>query len=184
MDIVRRVVVDQLGGDLSMTSTPHVGTTFTLRVPLTLFILDTFTLECMGERFVVPVSNVDEIFEIEHDRVRYAPSSRTGRRAPAMVERRGQVMPLFELADALGMPSRDARSRQAVLVRRAGEAFAFGLDRVAGQQESVVRPLVDPLVQVKGISGATDLGDGRPTLVLDLVALGASATSLYGTRAA
>ena len=82
------------------------------------------------------------------------------------------------------MPSRDARSRQAVLVRRAGEAFAFGLDRVAGQQESVVRPLVDPLVQVKGISGATDLGDGRPTLVLDLVALGAAASSLYGTRAA
>ncbi|HVR20491.1 MAG TPA: ATP-binding protein, partial [Polyangiaceae bacterium] len=147
MDIVRRVVVDQLGGELSMTTTPHVGTTFTLRVPLTLFILDTFTLECSSERFVVPVSNVDEIFEVDHDRVRRAPSSQVGRRAPSVIERRGEVMPLFELAETLGMPSRDARSRQAVLVRRAGEAFAFGLDRVAGQQESVVRPLVDPLVQ-------------------------------------
>ena len=78
MDIVRRVVVDQLGGELSMTTTPHVGTTFTLRVPLTLFIVDTFTLECMSERFVVPVSNVDEIFEVDHDRVRRAPSSQVG----------------------------------------------------------------------------------------------------------
>lgn len=52
--------------------------------------------------------------------------------------------------------------------------MAFGIDRVQGQQEAVVRPLTDPLVQMPGIAGATDLGDGRPTLVLDLVALGAT----------
>jgi two-component system chemotaxis sensor kinase CheA len=183
MDIVRRVVKDQLGGDLSMATSPGVGTIFLLRVPLTLSIVDTFTLECLGERFVVPVSNVDEIFEVDASHVRRAPSE-AGRPSPVIVERRGEVIPLFDLAGTLGMRERDARARQAVLVRRAGESFAFGLDRVVGQQESVVRPLVDPLVQIRGVAGATDLGDGRPTLVLDLVALGASASTFYGTRAA
>jgi len=51
---------------------------------------------------------------------------------------------------------------------------AFGVDRLLGQQEVVIRPVNDPLIRVPGISGATDLGDGRPTLVLDLVALSAS----------
>ncbi len=50
--------------------------------------------------------------------------------------------------------------------------MGFALDRVIGQQEAVVRPLIDPFVQVPGVAGATDLGDGKPTLVLDLVALG------------
>ncbi|HEX6273838.1 MAG TPA: chemotaxis protein CheW [Polyangiaceae bacterium] len=183
MDIVRRVVEEQLGGDLSMATSAGVGTIFMLRVPLTLSIVDTLTLECLGARFVVPVSNVDEIFEVEQARVRRAPSQ-AGRPSPSVVERRGEIMPLFDLAGTLGMRDRDEQARHAVLVRRAGDAFAFGLDRVAGQQESVVRPLLDPLVQIRGVTGATDLGDGRPTLVLDLVALGAAAATLYGTRAA
>lgn len=63
-------------------------------------------------------------------------------------------------------------ARHAVVVRRSEqEAVAFAIDRVLGQQEAVVRPLSDPLVAVNGVSGSTDLGDGQPTLVLDLVAL-------------
>jgi two-component system chemotaxis sensor kinase CheA len=56
-------------------------------------------------------------------------------------------------------------------VRRNGEPFAFAVDRMLGQQEIVVRPLEDPLVRVGGITGTTDLGDGKPTLVLDLPGL-------------
>jgi two-component system chemotaxis sensor kinase CheA len=177
MDIVRRVVVDQLGGDLSMATQPDVGTTFLLRIPLTLSIVDTFTLECSGQRYVVPVSSVDEIFELEPERLRHAPSPSRLRASPVIVERRGEVMPLFDLAGTLGLRAGGAPPRQALTVRRSGDAFAFGLDRVTGQQEAVVRPLLDPLVQVKGVTGATDLGDGRPTLVLDLVSLGALAAS-------
>jgi two-component system chemotaxis sensor kinase CheA len=172
MDIVKRVVVDQLGGELSMKTEAGVGTTFTLRVPLTISIVDAFTLECGDERFVVPVSMVEEIFEIDHGRVRYGPSSQAASRARAgVVERRGEAIPLVDLAAALSLRS-GGPARQAVLVRRRGEPIAFGIQRVATQQEAVVRPLVDPLVQAPGVAGATDLGDGKATLVLDLIELG------------
>jgi len=71
-----------------------------------------------------------------------------------------------------------------IIVRRNGEPFAFAVDRMLGQQEVVVRPLEDRLVRVDGISGTTDLGDGRPTLVLDLVALGGKLTAGPGTTRA
>jgi two-component system chemotaxis sensor kinase CheA len=66
-------------------------------------------------------------------------------------------------------------ARKAFVVRRNGELIAFAVDRMIGRQEVVVRAVNDPLVNVPGIAGATDLGDGRPTLVLDLNALGALA---------
>jgi two-component system chemotaxis sensor kinase CheA len=173
MDIVKRIVVDQLGGELSLTTAKGLGTTFTLRVPLTISIVDAFTMDCHRQRFVVPVSIVEEILDIDPDSVRYGPS-RGGELAerPGMIERRGETVPLIDLGSFLGIRTHDRLPRQALVVRRGGEPMAFGLDKVIGQQEAVIRPLIDPLIQVAGISGATDLGDGKPTLVLDLVALG------------
>jgi two-component system chemotaxis sensor kinase CheA len=94
-----------------------------------------------------------------------------------MMERRGEVVPLIDLAAMLGMSADPLASKKALVIRRAGQPVGFVVERVLGQQETVVRPLLDPLVNVRGIAGATDLGDGRPTLVLDLVALAAPAPS-------
>ena len=176
MDIVKRVVVDQLGGELFMTTELGKGTTFILRVPLTIAIVDAFVVECAEHRFIVPVSVVEEIIEIDHEKIRLAPSRRgmNGSAPLGMVQRRSETVPLLDLASLLRLPSIAERPRQALVVRRGGEALAFAVHRVVGQQEAVVRPLVDPLVQVQGISGATDLGNGRPTLVLDLGALSAA----------
>ena len=67
--------------------------------------------------------------------------------------------------------------QKALVIRRNGEAIAFAVDKMLGRQEVVVRPIDDPLARAPGIAGATDLGDGRPTLVLDLVELGARIAS-------
>ena len=175
MDIVRRIVVDQLGGELTMTTEKGVGTTFTMRIPLSISIIDAFTLACDGQAFAVPVAMVEEILEVDPARVTHMPS-RGGGRHHALIQRRGETVPLLDLARTLALPTvaRDASRghRQAVVVRRDAVPMAFELDRVTGQQEAVVRPIIDPLVQVTGISGSTDLGDGKPTLVLDLVSLG------------
>jgi len=175
MEIVKRIVVDQLGGELAMKTEIGKGTTFTLRVPLTISIVDAFTMECHDQRFVVPVSVVDEILEKNGAAVRYGPSGGVDDGARAgVLRRRGETVPLVDLASALRLRTGGAHGRQAMLVRFGGEPIAFGMNRVIGQQEAVVRPLIDPLVQAPGVAGATDLGDGKPTVVLDLVALGAT----------
>jgi two-component system chemotaxis sensor kinase CheA len=184
MDVVKRIAVDELGGELAMRTTPGQGTTFTMRIPLSITIVDALSFTCGGEVFVVPVSMVEEIQELDGARTvrgpdrrqapRGGPDRRRGLRAAEMIERRGEAVPILRLDELLGLPVAPdgAARRKAIFVRRNGEPFAFAVDRMLGQQEVVVRPLVDALVRVDGVSGTTDLGDGRPTLVLDLVALG------------
>jgi len=175
LDIVKRATVDDLGGELSLFTRPGAGTTFTLRVPLSITIVDAFSLTCGPHRFVVPVSVVDELIEIDPARLVRGPApARACTAAPAfMLEHRGAAVPLLPLEAVLGLAPTHEPGRRAILVRRDAEVVAFAVDRLLGQHEVVVRPLGDPLVKVVGISGSTDLGDGVPTLVLDLGALGA-----------
>jgi two-component system chemotaxis sensor kinase CheA len=171
MEIVKRIAVGALGGTLSLETTAQVGTSFTLRIPLTLSIVDSFAFICGSQTFVVPVSMIEEIVELTPAHVFSVPG-KEGRRAPLqMLHRRGETIALLPLAELLAMEGATERPSKALVVRRNHELFAFGVDRVLGQQETVIRPLADPLVSVSGVTGATDLGDGRPTLVLDLVDL-------------
>lgn len=171
MDIVRKVVVDQLGGEVTLETTPGVGTTFALRVPLTISIVDAFAFECGAQRFLVPLSTVDAIVEIDPAALVSPP----GRGGLELLSRRGESLPLVRLDVLFGLADPDAiRTRpKAMIVRREELALAFAFDRMLGQMEIVVRPLTDPLVNMRGIAGAADLGDGQPTLVVDLYALGA-----------
>ncbi|MFY2560950.1 chemotaxis protein CheA [Corallococcus terminator] len=181
MDIVRRIVVEQLGGELRLETRPGEGTTFHLRVPLTITLLDAIIFECAGLRYAVAVGSVEELIEVDAARV-VRPA---GAHGVAMVERRGQAVSLVSLARLLGSASTqavDATPARGLVVRQRGDLVAFGVDRLLGQQEIVLRPLEDPLVRVPGVAGATDLGDGQPTLVLDLNALGAARRPGSGGR--
>jgi two-component system chemotaxis sensor kinase CheA len=171
MDIVKRIVTGDLGGALSLETQPGVGTTFTLRVPLTITIVDAFSFECGGERFVTPIGSVEEIVEIDPAQVVHVPMARGDGRDAKVLRRRGEGLPLFGLSGLFGLKSESSGPGKALIVRRQTQQYAFEVERMLGQQEVVVRPLEDPLVRVTGVSGSTDLGDGKPTLVLDLVAL-------------
>ncbi|MDP2340312.1 MAG: chemotaxis protein CheW [Deltaproteobacteria bacterium] len=172
MDIVRRVVVDELGGEMHMISEPGVGTRFFLIVPLSMTILEVFSFRCAGRTFVVPVSSVEDLAEIEPLRVHRTPGGRGGAR---LFSHRNASIPLFRLSALLRLSDDEGtRGTKAIIVRRNTEVFGFEVDRLIGQQEVVVRPLHDPLVKVVGVAGSTDLGDGQATLVLDLHALAQS----------
>jgi two-component system chemotaxis sensor kinase CheA len=182
MDIVKRIIVDQLGGELRLETRPGAGSTFTLRVPLTITIVDAFVFECASLRYAVAVSAVEEIIEVDAARVVRTPGPSGA--GVSLVERRGAAVPVVSLERLLqvGDGTRDGAGSKAFVVRQRGEPVAFAVDRLLGQQEIVLRPLEDPLVQVAGVAGATDLGDGLPTLVLDLGTLGAARGVGRGAR--
>jgi two-component system, chemotaxis family, sensor kinase CheA len=187
MDIVRKTVVHGLGGSLAVSSVEGQGTAFTLTVPLTVAIVDAFTVRCEGERFAIPVSIVEEIIDLTSERIVRPQADNP--QAARLLARRGETVPLFDLAPSLDVkeidpvadaaddaeqPVVEGRGRHALVIRRGqgGSLVAYGVDRILGQQEIVVRPLVDPLVTSSAaVSGTTDLGDGRATIVLDLIAL-------------
>ncbi len=169
MDIVKRIVTTDLRGEMTLKTVLGQGTTFTLRLPLTLTIVDVFLVECGRERFVVPVSAIEEIIDVEPGKRLRGPLPDS---SPLwLYEWRDQGLTLIELGAALKLPSIAGAATQGLVVRRTGQGFVFVIDRVIGQQEVVVRPIDDPLAQAPGVTGATDLGDGRPALVLDLIAL-------------
>jgi len=176
MDIVRRIAVRDLGGELKISTTPGAGTTFELEVPLTIAIIDVFSFECSKQAFVVPVAAIEEIFELSEHRRIEGPVADPGRLPISICERRGRTVPIIPLGMMLRL-GETAGAHKALVVRRGGEPLAFAVDRMLGRHEVVVRPIEDILARVPGVAGATDLGDGRPTLLLDLVELGASITT-------
>lgn len=187
MDIVRRTV-EMLGGALCLESVPNQGSTFTLRVPVSITVVEVLSFEAGGQVFVAPVAMVEEIVEIDAARVVSPPRPLGDGLKPQLVQRRGEAIPLLPLdhllrPGAAGPGSTDPHAMapepnvpaKALVVQQGRGAVAFGVSRMLGQQEVVVRPLNDALVRVTGITGAADLGDGRPTLVLDLLTLGSVA---------
>jgi two-component system chemotaxis sensor kinase CheA len=176
VDIVRRIV-RELGGELELASAAGRGTTFTIRVPLSITIVDAFAFSSAGQAFVAPVAGIEEILDVEPTSITPTPGA-NGAIGVGLIERRGAAIPVVHLDAAFGLARAAAASpstlpAKALVVLRAGAALAFVVDRMLGQHEVVVRPVEDPLVRVAGVTGSTDLGDGRPTLVLDLSALGA-----------
>ncbi len=178
MDVVRKTTVQELGGELTVSSVHGRGTTFTVRVPLSVTIVDALTFLCGGETFVVPVSAVDDLAELEGDRVVDTPEpGKSGSGHVRLFQHRGAAIPLYPLAAMLGVGANENDRAKVIVTRHGSELVGFQVDRMLGKQEIAVRPLTDPLAVSAGVAGSTDLGDGRPTLVLDLLGLAAHHSS-------
>jgi two-component system chemotaxis sensor kinase CheA len=162
MDVVRRAVED-LGGFLDLTSRAGKGAQFTLRLPLTLAIADVVTVKVGDQTYALPQAVVREIIEVEPREVTVLENNE-------LVRHRGGVLPLLRLGDFFAAP-RPTSAFPALVVGEGAHAVAMAADRALGLREVVVRPLADPLIQVPGVSGATELGDGRAVLILDIIGL-------------
>lgn len=157
-------VVRELGGILAMHSEPGRGTRFMLRLPLTLAIAESFIVSSGDQMFAVPQSFVQEILQMTADQVHRV--NRT-----ELLPYRESVLPLFRLGSLLREePATRLRSYVLVLNSERG-SVGLVVDQVHGQREIVVRSIRDPLVKVPGVAGATELGDGKPILILDAAAL-------------
>ena len=161
MDVVRRAV-EELGGTLDLASRPGRGTRFTVRLPLTLAIADALIVAVGAQTYAAPQTAVREVLLVE-------PGAVTTLENNELLRHHGGVLPLLRLSDLFGTPRPAAPT--ALIVGEGRHAVAVAVDRVLGLREVVVRRLSDPLVQVPGLAGATELGDGRPVLILDPVGL-------------
>jgi two-component system chemotaxis sensor kinase CheA len=159
MDVVRRAI-DALRGSVELASRPGRGTTVTVRLPLTLAIIEGLLVGVGGERYVVPLSLVEECVELTGaDRVRA--------RGRSTVEVRGHLVPYVRLREWFGAGGEPPEIEQVVVVRLEEGRFGFVVDAVIGQHQTVIKPLGRMVRDLEGLSGATILGDGAVALILD-----------------
>jgi two-component system chemotaxis sensor kinase CheA len=163
MDVVRRVV-EEMGGSLSLETTFGRGTRFIIQLPLTLAITDALIVKVAEQRFAVPQAAVREVLYSDSDQSVMIENNE-------LLRYQDGVLPLLRLSDAFGIPVTKRSPFYALVVGEGVHALGLGVENVLGLREVVVRPLTDRLVKVPGIAGATELGDGRVVLILDVAGL-------------
>ncbi|PPK66511.1 chemotaxis protein CheW [Actinokineospora auranticolor] len=183
MDVVR-TNLEAIGGAVDLRSVVGKGTTWRLTIPLTLAIVQALIVESANERYVLPQMSVRELVCVEGQssaRIEYVSG------AP-VCRLRGRLLPLVRLNEALGGPAeRPEENGEAIYIAVLnGEGHEFGLvvDRVLTTEEVVVKPLASHLKDVGCYAGATILGDGRVSLILDVLALARNAHLGSAERAA
>jgi two-component system chemotaxis sensor kinase CheA len=164
LDVVKKNIL-RLNGTIDVQSVPQKGTAFILRLPLTLAIIQVLLVKLDGRRYSIPLSQVYEILDASGHVVKET----TGYR---IVQIRDSVLPLFRLDELLGIRRQDAFGNGILLVVGFGEKrIALLVDDVSEQQDVVIKSLGTHMDRITGISGATILGNGEVSLVLDIAGL-------------
>lgn len=162
MDVVKRNI-ESLRGSIDVQSVEGSGSTFTLRLPLTLAIIEGFSVTSGSETYVIPLESISECLDLPQEYVQ----SETG----GVMSLRGEPLPFVQLGDALGT-GRASSSRQSVIVvQYEGGRAGLAVDELLGESQAIIKPLDRLFRKIPGISGSTILADGRVALILDITTL-------------
>ncbi len=167
MDVVHNEV-KQLGGSITVDTRRGVGTSFIIRLPLTLSISQALMVRVSEQLYAIPLSSVVNILEVPVDQLN---SIQMGRRP--LLNWQDQVYPFMHLAVRLGIQPQPPAGRKVpvLLGRSGGRQVAIQVDGLAGTREVVIKPLGAQLAGIDGLGGATILGDGSVVLILDVPGL-------------
>ncbi len=161
MDVVKSNIL-ALGGQVEVHSEKHVGTTVSIRLPLTLAILDGMSVAVGDEVFILPLNMVIESLQPQPHEVRTIAGD------TRVLHVRDDYLPLINLREQFRLPASDSPTAPiAVVVESGGRRLALEVDELLGQQQVVVKNLETNYRRIPGISGATILGDGRVALIID-----------------
>lgn len=161
MDIVRSQI-GRLNGIIDIDTEVGVGTTFTIRLPLTLAIIKGLLVKVSGRVLILPMYNVAEIVRISPEDIQMI----QGQQA---ILNHGRIVPFHRLCDRLNYPRTDRKSKTnpLVIVRSVDKIAAYAVDEIIGNQEVVIKTLGTYLGAMNHLSGATILGNGKVALILD-----------------
>ncbi len=165
LDVVKSKI-EGLGGDIEVRTKKNEGSTFTIRLPLTLAIIQALMIELGEEKYAIPLGSIQTIEDVSVNDIKYVQSRE-------VIHLRGSVIPLVRLYDLLDCPPReeDAENLTVVIVSKGEKLAGLVVDNLIGQQEIVIKSLGKYIHVEKMISGATILGDGEIALILDANAL-------------
>jgi two-component system chemotaxis sensor kinase CheA len=171
MDVVKKNI-ESLRGSVNVGSVPGQGTTITIQLPLTLAIIDGFMVEASNERYIIPLSMVEECVEMNAGKCDVNDVSH-------YVNLRGEALPYLRLSDYFSETgSITKEKRESLVVVRFGQRKAgFVVDKLHGEHQTVIKPLGKVFEKMAGLTGATVLGDGNVALILDVQGLIKKATS-------
>jgi two-component system chemotaxis sensor kinase CheA len=177
MDVVKSNL-EKIGGTIDVRSVVGAGTTFHVKIPLTLAIIPALTVLCAGDRYAIPTINLAQLVRLEGEQGRAGIELISG---TPVYRLRGKLLPLVHLDRELGVSEPDRAERDTVLIvvlQAEDRRFGLVVDDVLDTQEIVVKPLGSQLESVSVYAGATILGDGSAALILDVLALAQKARVL------
>jgi two-component system chemotaxis sensor kinase CheA len=167
MDVVR-TKIEAIGGAVEVDSVVGRGTTWRLRIPLTLAIMPALTVECSGDLYAIPQVNLLELVALDSQR---SESGIEHIHEAAVYRLRGELLPLVSLSEVLEVGGERPENAVIAVVQSDQQRFGLLVDRVLNTEEIVVKPLSARLKAIGAYSGATVLGDGHVALILDVQAI-------------
>ena len=180
MDVVR-ANIERVGGSIALASTPGRGTSFTLRLPLTLSILSALTVEARGQLYAIPRSFVEEVVLARSDSVELVKAGE--RQLLTFREKRVPCLALDHVLMGTQAGSIDWRRKTLIMIRLgSSEIFALAVDAVMDHEDVVVKPIAPAVMATKLYAGTTLLDDGRPMMLLDVLSIAAAHDMLAASR--
>ena len=161
LDVVKNKI-EGLGGDVEVVTKLGEGTTFIVRLPLTLAIIQALMVEVGDGKYALPLNSIVTVEDVPVSEIKYVQSNE-------VINLRGTVIPLVRLDEVLDCEStaRDAENLVVVIVKKGDKQAGLVIDNLIGQQEIVIKPLGKYINVPRMISGATILGDGEVALIID-----------------
>jgi two-component system chemotaxis sensor kinase CheA len=170
LDVVSKNI-SRLNGQVLVDSTPEMGTTFTVKLPLSLAIIPALMAEVSEEVYAIPMNSVEESVKVKEEEIHIVNNRE-------VIRLRERVLPVIRLNQFFGLNGKKQKRFYLIVLGRAEKKIAIAVDRLRGQQDIVIKPLDDTFGKSHGIAGASILGDGRIVLIIDVTAFWAKKEAL------
>ena len=162
MDAVKSAV-EPIGGSIDIDSRQGAGTRITLKLPLTVAIIQSLLIEAGQEIYAIPISRVLKTLEVDRDNVKTSQKQ-------SLIDFDGYLIPILSLRKIFRLPPLTGQAKfiPVIVTEAKGKIVGLVVDKLVGQQETFIRPLGRPLNKIGGLSGTTVLGNGRTIFLLDV----------------